>query len=37
MGSVKKVFMEISQISQENTYTRDSFLIKLQALDLQLY
>ena len=29
--SVKKVFLEISQNSQENTYTRVSFLIKLQA------
>ena len=28
--SVKKVFLEISQNSQENTYTRVSFLIKLQ-------
>ena len=27
----KKVFLEISQNSQENTYARDSFLIKLQA------
>ena len=30
----KKVFVEISQNSQENTYTRDSFLIKLQASGL---
>ena len=29
--SVKKVFLEISQNSQENTCARDSFLIKLQA------
>ena len=29
--SVKKVFLEISQNSQENTCTRVSFLIKLQA------
>ena len=29
--SVKKVFLEISQNSQESTCTRDSFLIKLQA------
>ena len=29
--SVKKVFFEISQHSQENTCARDSFLIKLQA------
>ena len=27
--SVKKVFLEISQKSQENTCARDSFLIKL--------
>ena len=27
--SVKKVFLEISQNSQENTYARISFLIKL--------
>ena len=35
--SVKKVFLEISQKSQENTYARVSFLIKLQASGLQLY
>ena len=29
--SVKKVFLEISQNSQENTWARDYFLIKLQA------
>ena len=29
--SVKKVFLEILQNSQENTCARDSFLIKLQA------
>ena len=29
--SVKKVFLEISQNSQENTCVRVSFLIKLQA------
>ena len=29
--SVKKMFLEISQNSQENTYARVSFLIKLQA------
>ena len=29
--SVEKVFLEISQNSQENTYARVSFLIKLQA------
>ena len=28
-GAVKKVFLEISQNSQENTCVRDSFLIKL--------
>ena len=28
---LKKVFLEISQNSQENTCARDSFLIKLQA------
>ena len=28
---MKKVFLEISQNSQENTCARDSFLIKLQA------
>ena len=32
--SVKKVFLEISQNSQENTCTRASFSIKLQALSL---
>ena len=31
--SVKKVFLEISQNSQENTCARVSFLIKLQAWD----
>ena len=35
--SVKKVFLEISQNSQENTCARVSFLIKLQATELQLY
>ena len=30
-------FLEILQNSQENTCPRASFLIKLQALDLQLY
>ena len=34
--SVKKVFLEISQNSQENTCARVSFLIKLQASGLQL-
>ena len=33
--SVKKVFVEISQNSQENIYVRVSFLIKLPAWDLQ--
>ena len=32
--SVKKVFLEISQYSQENTCAKISFLIKLQALQL---
>ena len=35
--SVKKVFLEISQNSQENTSARVSFLINLQAPGLQLY
>ena len=35
--SVKKVFLEISQNSQENTCSRVSFLIKLQASCLKLY
>ena len=34
--SVKKVFLEISQHSQESTCARVSFLIKLQAWGLQL-
>ena len=34
---VKKVFLEISQNSQENTCSRVSFLIKLQAKGLELY
>ena len=29
--SIRKVFLEISQVSQENTCARVSFLIKLQA------
>ena len=33
--SVKKVFLEISQNSQENTCAKISFLIKLQALGLR--
>ena len=33
----KKVFLEISQNSQENTCARPSFVIKLQAWGLQLY
>ena len=35
--SVQKVFVEISQDSQENTCARVSFLIKLEVWDLQLY
>ena len=35
--SVKKVFLEISQNSQGNTWVRVSFLTKLKALGLQLY
>ena len=31
------MFLEISQSSQENTCARASFLIKMQAWDLQLY
>ena len=34
---VKKLFLEISHNSQENTCARVSFLIKLQAWGLQLY
>ena len=34
--SVKKMFSEISQLLQENTCARVSFLVKLQA-DQQLY
>ena len=34
---LQKVFLEISQSSQENTCARVSFLIKLQAWGLQLY
>ena len=34
--SVKKVFLKISQNSQENTCARVSFLIKLRASGLQL-
>ena len=30
--SINKVFLEISQNSQENTYARVSFLLKLQAI-----
>ena len=33
----EKVFLEISQNSQENTCARVSFLIKLQASGWQLY
>ena len=35
--SIKKVFLKISQNSQEYTCARASFLIKLQALGPQLY
>ena len=35
--SIKNVFLEISQNSQENTCAWVSFLVKVQALDLQLY
>ena len=35
--SAKKVFLEISQNSQENTCARIFFLIKLKASSLQLY
>ena len=35
--SVKKLFSEVSQNSQENTCTRVSFSIKLQGLGLQLF
>ena len=35
--SVEKVYLEVPQNSQENTYVRVSFLIKLQASGLQLY
>ena len=35
--SVKKVFLELSQYSQENNCAGVSFLIKLQAKTLQLY
>ena len=34
--SVKKVFLEISQNSQENNCPRVSILIKLPALDLEI-
>ena len=37
MCSIKKVFLEISQNSQENACARVSFLVKLQAWRLQLY
>ena len=35
--SVKKVFLEISQNSQENTCARVSFLIKLKAFGTMFY
>ena len=31
IGSVKKVFLEISQNSEDNTFARVSFLTKLEA------
>ena len=34
--SVKKVFLKMSQNSQENTFVGVSFLIKLQASSLKL-
>ena len=34
---MRKVFLEILQNLRENTCTRGSFLIKLQAQGLQLY
>ena len=34
---VKKVFLDISQNSQESAFAMVSFLIKLNALALQLY
>ena len=36
-AGVPKMQIKVSQNSWENTYTRVSFLIKLQALDLSLY
>ena len=35
--SVKKVFLQISQNSQENTCARVSFLMKLQASDIGVF
>ena len=35
--SVKKVFLEISQNSQENTCARASFLIKLQVFSCEFF
>ena len=37
MCSVKKVFLEIAQHSQENTHIRVSFLIKLQVWGQSLF
>ena len=37
MGSLKKVYLEISQNSQKNNCTGDSFNITLQTTGLQLY
>ena len=36
MCSVKNVFLEISQNSQENTCARDFFKIKLQAFSIHI-
>ena len=35
--SINKVFLDISQNSQENAFARVSFLIKLQPSDLRIY
>ena len=36
-GGVHKIQIKVSQKSQESTYARVSFLIRLQVLGLQLY
>ena len=36
-GSIKKIFLKVSQNSQENKFIWLSFLIKLQAWRLQIY